>query len=330
MGRVALGGAKSSRPPWPNERKTMIMSRLSPKTPGWCLALLLAAVASCLAGRAADEGELPINGGFRGQPSDASPVPGWTVSPEGGSARVLPAKNGDDFLLELRAPSDQSLSATSALCPVDGGTVRLALTAVGTGRAHAGVEAFDASRDVMVAESSIPFMASLLALAEKNASAPFTIKTEVKFDLPRTARFVRIKLTAEAGAFVTFRSVKAVSARQSPSVPAGGVKVMVNGKAMWELLNCQSLSYQSLGRKEDFAATAAVGQDFVFTLEESRDAPGPWRVMGHAPFVNVELTQESDDGVPKARVKVKSQRPGTVLVPLTCGHKVVAIYLTVK
>lgn len=305
----------------------MIMSRLSPKTPGWCLALLLAAVASCLVGRAADEGELPINGGFRGQPSDASPVPGWTVSPEGGSARVLPAKNGDDFLLELRAPSDESLSVTSALCPVDGSVVRLALTAAGTGRAYAGVEAFDAaSRAVEVANPSIP----LQSLGPATATAPFTIKTEVGFDLPRTARFVRIKLTAEAETFVAFRDVKAVSVGQRPSVPAGGVQVMVNGKAMWELLNCQSLSYQSLGRKEDFAATAAVGQDFVFTLEESRDAPWPWRVMGHAPFVNVELTQESDDGVPKARVKVKSQRPGTVLVPLTCGHKVVAIYLTVK
>lgn len=308
----------------------MTMSRLLPKMPGWCLSLLLAAVASCLAGRAADEGELPINGGFRGQPSGVSPVPGWTVSPGGGSARVSPAKNADAFMLELRAPSDQSLSVTSALCPVDGGTVRLALTAVGTGRAHAGVEAFDASRDVMVAESSIPFMASLLALAEKNASAPFTIKTEVKFDLPRTARFVRIKLTAEAGAFVAFRDVKAVSARQSPSVLAGGVKVMVNGKAMWELLDGQSLSYQSLGRMEDFAATAAVGQDFVFTLEESSDASWPWKALGNDPSVNVELTHERNDGVPKAKVNVKPRRPGTVLVALTCGPKTVAVHLTVK
>ena len=127
-----------------------------------------------------------------------------------------------------------------------------------------------------------------------------------------------------------FRGVKAVCVGRRPSVPAGGVQVMVNGKAVWELLDGQSLSYQSLGRMEDFVATAAVGQDFVFTLEESRDVPWPWQVVGDNTFVNVELTHESDDGVPKARGKVKSQRPGNFLVPLTCGRKVVAIHLTVK
>ncbi|MBP5233656.1 MAG: hypothetical protein J6333_09635, partial [Planctomycetes bacterium] len=71
-------------------------------------------------------------------------------------------------------------------------------------------------------------------------------------------------------------------------------------------------------------------QDFVFTLEESRDASWPWKASSNDPSVNVELTHENDDGVPKARVNVKPRRPGTVLLALTCGPKTVAVHLTVK
>ena len=47
--------------------------------------------------------DLPVNGDFRGAPSGYLPAPGWTLTPDGGGARILPGGDADEFALEAIA-----------------------------------------------------------------------------------------------------------------------------------------------------------------------------------------------------------------------------------
>ena len=86
-----------------------------------------------------DDIDLPINGDFRGAPSGYSPAPGWTLTADGGTARVLPTTDRDEFLLELQAAPNRAQSVVSGLHPMPGGILKLKVKLSGTGTAEIGV-----------------------------------------------------------------------------------------------------------------------------------------------------------------------------------------------
>ena len=133
--------------------------------------------------------DLPINGDFRGPASGYCPAPGWTLTADGGNARILPTHDPKDFMLELRAAPNRSQSVVSDLHQLPGNLLKLELKLRGTGNASAGYEAFDASRRRLVASDR-----------QTVALAAYDQKIKRYFTLPPQAKFVRIRLTAEPGA----------------------------------------------------------------------------------------------------------------------------------
>lgn len=141
--------------------------------------------------------DLPVNGDFRGAPSGYSPAPGWTLTSDGGSARILPTADRDDFALELQATPARSQSVVSGLHQCPGSILKLELKVHGNGSASFGYEAFDAARRVVAADrQAVPLSA-------------YDQKYKRYFTLAVPAAYIRIRLTAEAGATATFRDVDA-------------------------------------------------------------------------------------------------------------------------
>jgi len=95
--------------------------------------------------------DLQINGHFRGTAQGYNPAPGWTLTADGGNARVLPARSPDKFMLELQAAPNRSQSAVSDLFQVFGNMIEIKADLSGSGYASLGFEAFDQSRTRIVA-----------------------------------------------------------------------------------------------------------------------------------------------------------------------------------
>lgn len=320
------------------------------------LALLLGALALAPAASADDDVDLPINGDFRGAPAGASPAPGWTLTADGGGARVLPTTDRDDFMLELRATAARPQSAVTELHPFAGNVVKLSLKASGTGRAAAKVEAFDAARAPLPDHPNMP-----IALGE--------VETKVKssFTFPPAARFVRVKLTAEPGAVARFRDVDAeVSGRRAAAVVvpapapavipapapvpgliqapapaprpgeqaaprmARGIDAANEPTALRAVLDDQYFDFASLGQSEHFAVTVAVGHDIDFDLGEPNG--GGWAVVSgfDASVCRVKLEHDVDHGRRKAEIEMKALRPGATNVTFTGGGKQVTVHFTAQ
>lgn len=225
------------------------------------LALAVAAVlvlVSALAGEAApgaagqgeapkeEAGLLPINGGFLGKPSGYSPAPGWTLTPDGGSARVLPGKGAVAGILELRAAPDRAQSLVSDFFPVASAPgCKLRMTAhqlefagevspqgaAGKAPAAYGIgyvcEFYGADRARVLRTEGIGQEFPFPSLQFPGSSAggdklkSFTAKAALSDfvhdcdPIPPEARFVRLRLTAPAGAVATFRSLSAAIVGQS-------------------------------------------------------------------------------------------------------------------
>ena len=143
--------------------------------------------------------DLPVNGDFRGAPSGYSPAPGWTLTPDGGGARILPGGDADEFALELQATPGKSQSVVSTSFQLVGGQLKLEFKVRGTGSASAGYELLDAAGQTVVA-----------ADRRVIAASPYDQEYKLYFQMPAVnARFIRIRLTAEAGSAVCFRDVDA-------------------------------------------------------------------------------------------------------------------------
>lgn len=169
------------------------------KTLHWALALLLGLAP--LGGAAWADGELPVNGNFRGAPSGFSPAPGWTLTADGGQARVLPTTAANDFALELQAPADRSQSALSDMYPLSSNVLKLELYVGGYGALSIGYEAFDANRAALGTAGS-----------KQVKTEGATLKLTQHFNLPANARFARVRLTAEPGSAVHFFGIDARTA----------------------------------------------------------------------------------------------------------------------
>ncbi|MBQ6473896.1 MAG: hypothetical protein IJJ33_18050, partial [Victivallales bacterium] len=169
------------------------------KTKKLLIALSIAATLCFATGTRADNDiDLPINGDFRGAPSGYSPAPGWTLTADGGNARILPTHDRDEFCLELTAAPNRPQSVLSNLHPYARNTLKLELKIRGTGTAAIGYEAFESSGKRLVAADR-----QLVSLSN------FEQKVKHYFRLSVPAAFIRIRLTAEPGSNALFRDVDA-------------------------------------------------------------------------------------------------------------------------
>lgn len=315
-------------------------------------ALLFPAIRSA----ADNDVDLPINGDFKGAPSGYCPAPGWTLTPDGGNARILPTTDRDDFMLELRAAPERSQSVISGLHALPGGVLKLEAKVQGSGSASIGYEAFDETQRTMVGSDR-----------QTAALGGHEQKLKRYFTLPAQARFIRIRLTAEAGATATFRDVDAdvslIPAAQPAAVaaPAPGViaapppvaapapgtiaapapaaaptpaaasaPTPVGARA---LQDDRYYSFGSLGADEHFEISLPVGSDIDFELGEDVSSNLYWRVVSYDSNVCRVKFEHDQDGVfpfrrDKAEIELKAIGRGTTAVVFSCGGKQVTVHFT--
>ena len=292
--------------------------------------------------------ELPVNGDFRGAPSGYSPAPGWTLTADGGNARILPTHDHDDFILELLAAPNRSQSVVSNKHQFPGSLLKLEAKLSGTGTAALGYEAFDAAGNKLIA-------------ADRTAVQVNTYEQKVKyyFQMKVPVGFIRIKLTAEAGSRVQFRDVEAevsgpvhqqmppsgtiaaspppgtIAAPQPgnivPPPPPHGTHPHPQPPRIKPLTDEQFFDYASLGNDEHFAVSVPVGKDIDFDLSESSAAT--WRLVSNDPRIcRVKLEHDRDGKFNnrryKAEIELEALQRGTALVVFMCGQKKVTIHFT--
>ena len=295
--------------------------------------VLAAALVLPAALAAGDDIDLPVNGDFRGAPSGYCPAPGWTLTADGGSARILPTADANDFALELTAAPSRSQSVISDLHPLPGNMLKLEFKVRGTGSASAGYEAYDASRTVLVCSDR---QTVALTGYDQKFSRYFPM-------LPAQAKFIRIRLTAEAGSAAQFRDVDAdvstaavcappasgvmaappasasapgvmaappasasapgaVAAppapAPAPAAPAAAAPVQTPAPAGTQILqNDKYYTYTFLDTDAHFEASLPVGSDIEFELGESVSDRHVWRVVSYNPAVCRVKLKHDQDGV---------------------------------
>ena len=330
---------------------------------------LMAAVSAVLlfgaVGAMADHDiDLPVNGDFRGAPNGASPAPGWTLTSDGGGARILPTNDRDDFALELIATPNRAQSAVSELHAMPGSILKLELKLRGTGSAAFGYEAFDAARRVVAVDRQVVTLSQ------------YDQKFKRYFTLNVPAAFVRIRLTAEAGSTAVFRDVDAdVSGPAVPAAPAPAPGVIpapapaaaqpgvipapaaapatvsapapaaqsapaaapapaaqpAPAAAKW-LQNDKYYFYNFLGADEHYETSLPVGSDIEFDLGEDPGNGLYWRVVSYDPRVcRVKLEHDHNLVMPdKAEIELKALYPGRTDVVFTCGPKKFTVHFTAQ
>ena len=333
---------------------------------GAFLAPLALAAALALPGvlTAGNDVDLPVNGDFRGASSGYSPAPGWTLTADGGGARILPTADVDDFALELTAAQGRSQSVVSELHSLPGNLLKLELKVRGTGSASAGYEAYDASRTVLVGSDR-----------QTVALAGYDQKFSRFFTLPAQAKFIRIRLTAEPGSVAQFRDVDADVSLAPASAPAPAAGVMAAPPApapapapaagvmaappapaavpapapvpaatpapaaapvpagAQVLQHERYYRYGSLDPDTHFESSLPVGSDVEFELGESVSDRCVWRIVGYNPAVcRVKLKHDQDGFFPfrrdKAEIELKAVSRGSTDVVFTSGEKKVTVHFT--
>ena len=303
-----------------------------------------------------DDIDLPINGDFRGAPNGASPAPGWTLTSDGGGARILPTHDRDDFALELIATPNRAQSAVTGRHVLPGSILKIELKVRGNGRAAFGYEAFDASHRVVAIDRQVVTLSA------------YDQKYKRYFTLTAPATHVRIRLTAEAGATAAFRDVDAdVSGPALPAqaAPAPGViqapapaaqqpgviqapapaaqpapapaaaqpaaPAAAPAAAKW-LQNDKYYFYNFLGADEHYATSLPPGSDIEFDLGEDPGNGLYWRVVSYNPAVcRVKLEHDHNLVMPdKAEIELKALSPGQTDVVFTCGPKKFTVHFTAQ
>ena len=295
--------------------------------------------------------DLPINGEFYGEPNGYSPVTGWTLTSDGGQARVIPRHGDDDFMLEVQANPHHSQSVLSDMHSLPGNLLKLELKISGAGAASAGYEAYDISGRVLVAADSQPIT---LTRHEQ--------KVKRHFPLPPQAKNVKIRLTAEAGSTALFRDVEAevsyaeIPPHQLPPPPRGTVQAPPPPPRTVQapppehghrqppppprmdrpgkpLQNDSFLEYKSLRHEEIYEVSLRSGKEIEFNLEENRKKGRYWQIVSYDPNIcrvkldheHVRVLFERHDA---AEVEIKALRPGSTRVILNCDDKTFIVNFT--
>ena len=329
----------------------------------------LAAAMLAVPGTMADSDiDLPINGDFRGSPSGYSPAPGWTLTADGGGARILPTADRDDFCLELQASPTRAQSVISESYPLQGSTLKLELKVCGSGTALVGYETLDDTRQTVI--SSDRQVVQLRTFDQK-------IKRYFTLNVP--AKYIRIRLTAEAGSSARFRDVDAdisgpvaaavqpvsgmvaappapaasgvvaappapaasgvVAAPAAPaaSAPAAqpAARQSVSVPAAKLLQNDKYFSLTFLGQDEHYETSLPVGSDIDFDLGEDPAGGSYWKVLSYDPNICRVKLEHDQDGVwpfrrDKAEIELKAICPGTTDVVFGNGAKRFTVHFTAQ
>jgi len=324
-----------------------------------------AAMISAVPAIADHDVDIHVNGDFRGRPSGTQIVPGWTLTADGGSARLLPGRKPGEAILELIATSYRGQSAVSDLHAIRGNVLRVEVKASGAGSIAVGYELFDAARRP-------------LAGGEMIRVALHAVETEVKHHFTLNAAgggYIRLRLTAEPSSTARFRDVDAEWKRRplpppapapgviaapppapapgviaAPPPPAPGVIVAPapapapvpppppppGGAALEKpLQHDRYYSFRSLAPVERFHLSLRVGAKIRFTLGENPAHREFWRIAACDQSMCRIRMERAHHGAPPARreqaeFELKALRPGTSMIELVCGGKRVRIRFSAR
>ena len=297
--------------------------------------LLGAAALLAMAVQAGPDRDLHINGHFRGTPQGYDPAPGWTLTADGGGAKILPTRKPDKFMLELKAASDRPQSAVSGMHQVFGNTIEIKADVSGRGYATIAYEAFDQSGN------------SLLGTDKRTCTLSHRAEQKLKayFPIPGTARLIRIRLTAEAGSAAIFRDVEA-ELKYIPGAPASGTiaappppgTVTAPPPVEVSVPTLQHHPYFELAALrpvEHFQTILPVRGEIKFKLQNYPLRRLYWRVIRYDAAICRISYREDRDRIPPFRVdktefEVKALRPGDTTIELACGRKRVYVRVSVR
>ena len=296
--------------------------------------------------------DLPINGDFRGTPSGYSPAPGWTLTADGGQSRILPTTDRNDFILELTASQGRSQSVFSDLYALAGNQLKLELKIRGTGNASFGYEVYDATRRTLLGSQARNV---ILTAYDQNIQQYFL--------LPAQSKYIRIRLTAEAGSSAQFRDVDAdisivpqqaapvisapapapapatpgvISAPAPAPAPATAAPApAVSNQSFRILQNDRFYSFSSLAQNEHFEISLPVGSDIDFELGENADRGRYWRVVSYdANICRVKIDHDRGGFLSfkgdHAEIELKALTPGSTSVVLVCGEKRFTVHFSAQ
>lgn len=316
---------------------------------GLMAAALCGAILLTMTVQAAYDRDMRINGHFRGTSQGYKPVPGWTLTADGGSARILPTLKPDKFMLEILAASDRPQSVVSDLYQVFGNTIEIKADLSGRGYASIGFEAFDSTGRQLVA-------------AEKQTctlSSGIEQKFKRYFFVNAPAQLIRIRLTAEPGSTAVFRDVEAEMKMSAAPAPQGAIAApaplpaavaapqpapVVSAPATAPaplsstptgpmLQHNRYYRWNSLGPVEHFQVQLPVGSDIDFDLQENPDRNLYWSVISYdARICRIKVDHDRDGFFPfrvdKAEFELKALWRGTTTIVLACGGKKIYIHFT--
>lgn len=288
-----------------------------------------------------DDVDLRINGDFRGAAANAATAPGWTASAGNGSTRVVRGNDFDEFGIEVNAAAQSAKSVLSDFHPVSGNLLKIESEVKGSGVATVGFAAFDGAKN------------PLSGSAQSCQASPYWSKTRNYFSITNPdVKFIRIVLTAEKGAAVTFQDVEAEFKRlhtvpAGPSLPAAA-QVIVPPAATAAVQVAQTAlppvpiliqnKLYSLDRIADFTcqATVPLRGEIDFELEEDSSQGLYWAISSYDPNIcRVEMEHDRGGIWPfrydKTEIDLKGVAPGTTTVVFTRPDgKTFRIFFTVR
>ena len=317
---------------------------------------------AALTAQALPDHDLHLNGHFRGTPQGYSPAPGWTLTPDGGNARILPGFKPGKFRLEITASPNRAQSVVSDLHQVFGNTIEIKADISGRGYASFGYEAFDQSGQQLIAREN----------QSCTLSGGAAQKFKRYFNVTDQARYIRVRLTAERGSVAIFRDVEAemkmvvaapppapvvAAPPPAPVVAAPPPAPVVAAPPPAPVVAAPPpaaavpppppepvpaapmiqhhfrYSWRSLHPVEHFQVQLPVGSEIEFKLEENRRRNLYWSVVSYdSRICRIKIDHDRDGVYPfrvdNAEFELKALWRGTTTVVLSCGEKKVVIHFT--
>lgn len=304
-----------------------------------------AAMAAAIPAFADHDIDIHVNGDFRGRPSGTQVVPGWTLTADGGSARLLPARKPGKAMLELRATPYRGQSALSDLHTIRGNVLKLEVKISGSGSVAVGYEVFDAARRQIAGGEMVR---AGLGAVEAEFKHYFTLNAP-------GAAYIRLRLTAEPNSTAVFRDVDAewksrplpppapgviaapppppvpgAVAAPPPPAPVAPPPAPAFGKP---LLPNQRYTLHSLAPVERFQVSLPIGTKIRFELGENSMRREFWRIAAFDRGMCRIRMEHTRRGAPptfheQAELELKALRPGTSMIELVCPGRRVEIRFT--